>query len=84
MPQYVCVDGPLSGYLLEWRDAPVDGETLTVGVVDVDHDDAPTEGPPEADYVVERAAGPVEPGTLRYVARRGAWRTPPTAAEVAV
>jgi hypothetical protein len=75
MPQYLCLDGPLSGHVLEWRDPPVDGQTLTVGVVDVDTGDAASREPPEADYVVDRPAASLEPGTLRYLARRGDWRS---------
>jgi hypothetical protein len=75
MPQYVCLDGPLAGHVFDWRDAPVAGETVTVGVVDVGQDDL-VQGPPEADYRVERPAGSWEAGRLRFLAHRGAWDTP--------
>ena len=73
MPQYLCLDGPLGGQILEWRDPPPDGVTLTVGVVDVDVHDPAWPGPPEVDYVVEQAARGADPGRLRYLTRRGTW-----------
>jgi hypothetical protein len=75
MPQYVCLDGPLAGHVFDWRDTPSAGETVTVAVVDVGQDDV-VQGPPEADYLVERAAAPREAGRLRFLTHRGAWATP--------
>jgi hypothetical protein len=75
MPQYVCLDGPLAGHVFDWRDTPAAGETVTVGVVDVGQDDTAL-GPPEADYQVERSAGPRTAGRLRFLAHRGAWGAP--------
>ncbi|WP_298457440.1 hypothetical protein [uncultured Cellulomonas sp.] len=72
MPEYVCLDGPLSGQQLDWRDVAVEGELVTIGLVDVGQDDVGPHGPTEADYVVERVAD-VVPGRLRFVAGRGAW-----------
>lgn len=74
MPEYVCVDGPLSGQLFDWRDEPHEGEILTIGLVDVSQQDA---GPDEteADYLVQSPAGTGgAPGRLGFVAGRGAWR----------
>jgi hypothetical protein len=75
MPQYVCLDGPLAGHVFDWRDTPVAGDTLTVGIVDVGQDDLLL-GPPEADYRVEATALPPAAGRLRFVSHRGAWQVP--------
>ena len=81
MPEYTCVDGPLAGQVLEWREPLADGQTTTLVLVDVGQDDPGPEGEPQADYRVERAPDDPVPGRLRFVAARG-WRTaaPETAA----
>jgi len=73
MPEYVCLDGPLSGQQFDWRDVAGPGELVTIGVVDVGQDDVGSQEQTEADYIVERTAD-AAPGRLRFVVGRGAWR----------
>lgn len=81
MPEYVCVDGPLSGHGFEWAEGRDPGQTLTIAVVDVGQPEVAPEEEPEADYRIERVAHGEVPGRLHFVAGRGSWRaagaTPP-------
>jgi hypothetical protein len=70
---YTCLDGPLEGRVLRWRTRPPVGRPVTVALVDVGH------GVLEVDYQVQRPAGQLEVGHLRFVAarapqRRSGWR----------
>ncbi len=72
MPQYLCVDGPLAGQLVDWREPVDEHEVVTMIVVDV----VDVSGPDvDADGAVDyRVAGPAVdglPGRLRFAGRRG-------------
>ncbi len=74
MPQFVCVDGPLSGQQLDWPEGARTGQTLTIALVDVGQPEVAPEDEPEAEYRVERTAEGDLPGRLRFVTGRGPWR----------
>ena len=76
MPQFMCVDGPLSGQQFDWPEGARTGQTLTIAVVDVGQPEVAPEDEPEAEYRVERTAEEDLPGRIRFVTGRGPWRAP--------
>ena len=80
MPEYLCLDGPLSGQQLDWPEGTDPGQMLTVALVDVGQPEVAPDEEPEADYRIERVADGDLPGRLRFVVGRGAWAPAGTAA----